>query len=437
MDQRKHTTRYPGVRYRDKQTESPDGKADRCFFIRYKRNRKVIEEAAGWASHGMNALKAHSIRAELLQNIREGKAPQTLKEKRQAEEQRQEAAALVVEQKKRDEYTFDQAAQAFFEWGRENKKSWRDDKSRYDNHVKDVICHLPMKDVSPLHLERIRSNMKKAVPYKNRRKTKTASSVNPGLSNKTIHLTLTLIRAIYRKHIAWGLYDGPVPTEKIKFPSLDNSRTRFLSYEEARLLLESLKKKSLAVYSQALLGLHCGLRFSEIANLRWYDVDLKHKIIYIRDAKGGKSRQAYITPAVEEIFILLDSIHGYKKDNLIFPDRSATKKNQVHVSSTFYRTIAELGFNEDINDRRQRVCFHTLRHTFGSWLAIQGTSLYEIKELMGHSTIQMTERYSHLLPSVKRDAVHRMAATFGEIMEAKENETTGGDEKTVDLNAQK
>ena len=84
--------------------------------------------------------------------------------------------------------------------------------------------------------------------------------------------------------------------------------------------------------------------------------------------------------------------------------------------------IQELGFNKGVANKRYNVSFHTLRHSFASWLAIQGTSLYEIKELLGHKSIEMTERYAHLIPSVKRKAVNRLAGTFKEQIEKSESE---------------
>lgn len=405
---------------------------DRCFFIRYKKNGHLMEEAAGWSSAKMSAAKANEIRAEITQNIREGRSPQSMKEKREIEERRQAEEVRQAELEKRQQFTFDEAAQAFLEWGRDNKKSWRDDQGRYENYIKPVIGHIPMRQVSPFHLEKIRSNMKKWVLYPNRKKQKTGAEKQIGLSEKTIHLTFTLVRSIYRKQMSWGLYDGPVPTERINFPGLDNARTRFLSADEASLLLKQLKKQSLPLYCQTLLGLYCGLRFSEIASLRWADVDMTHGVLYIRDAKGGKSREAYIPDALKNIFYLLDGGKDRKKKDLVFPDRSKERKKQKHVSSTFYRAVEKLGFNDGVKDRRQRVCFHTLRHTFGSWLAIQGTSLYEIKELMGHSSITMTERYSHLLPSIKRDAVNRMAETFDGVLNKEDTgEKEASDKKPV------
>jgi integrase len=341
----------------------------------------------------MNERKADAIRAELMENIRMGKRPQTLREKREVEQRQIEAEEAEAEQRKRDQITFDTAFQAFLKWGKTNKKSWKDDEGRYAGYVKKVIGNLSMKEIAPIHIERIRSNMKKQK-----------------LSEKTIHLTFTLIRAVYRKAAVWGMYSGEIPTSKVTWPSLDNNRTRFLSHEEAKQLLAAVKEKSLTVYHQCIFALHCGLRFSEIANLKWSDVDLKHGTIYIRDAKAGKSREAYITKTVQEILEFIRDVNQPGQDGLVFPAK--TGGPQQHVSTTFYQVVKDSGLNAGIQDRRRKICFHSLRHSFGSWLAMQGTSLYEIKELMGHSDIKMTERYSHLLPSVKRDAVNRMAETF-------------------------
>jgi integrase len=67
-----------------------------------------------------------------------------------------------------------------------------------------------------------------------------------------------------------------------------------------------------------------------------------------------------------------------------------------------------LKFNEGITDKRQKLVFHSLRHTFASWLAMQGTPIYTIAQLMGHKSITMSERYAHLSPDHKKEAVKNM-----------------------------
>ena len=197
-------------------------------------------------------------------------------------------------------------------------------------------------------------------------------------------------------------------TALIKLPSLDNKRTRFLSHGEARALLEELKKRSLQVHDQALVSLYTGLRFGEIASLKWGDINFEHGIIQVRDGKAG-SRQAFMTDGVKILFQARRS-KGAQPGELVFKSRKGVK--QGHVSSAFRRAVATLGLNEGKTDTRDKVVFHSLRHSFASWLVSQGTPLLIVKELLGHKTIAMTERYSHMAPDCKREAVNQLEITF-------------------------
>ena len=102
---------------------------------------------------------------------------------------------------------------------------------------------------------------------------------------------------------------------------------------------------------------------------------------------------------------------------LVFPGKGGSARRWV--SDTFERTVRDLGLNStgevqtladgkqvpvEISDTRQRVVFHSLRHTFASWLVQNGTPLYTVAKLMGHSTLEMTQRYSHLAPDTLRKA---------------------------------
>lgn len=85
-----------------------------------------------------------------------------------------------------------------------------------------------------------------------------------------------------------------------------------------------------------------------------------------------------------------------------------------HVSHNFTALADSLGFNDGVDDRRQKVVFHTLRHTFASWLALDGVDIYRIKELMRHKDLTQTMRYAHLLPSDARAAVERLCPPTGQ-----------------------
>ena len=159
----------------------------------------------------------------------------------------------------------------------------------------------------------------------------------------------------------------------------------------------------------SLMGLHTGMRAGEICALRWGDVDFDNGMINIPDSKSGRPRHVFMTDMVKKI---LDEKEQTNAGELVFQARGGGKVKDI--SKAFFRAVEELGFNEGIDDRRRRVTFHTLRHTFASWLAIQSTPIIEIKELLGHQTLVMTERYAHLIPDQKRAAVQNMAKAFSE-----------------------
>ena len=72
-----------------------------------------------------------------------------------------------------------------------------------------------------------------------------------------------------------------------------------------------------------------------------------------------------------------------------------------------------MGLNEGITDPRQKLVFHSLRHTYASWLVQGGEAVYTVQKLIGHSTLAMTERYSHLAPDHLRQAADRRDGKLG------------------------
>ncbi|MBF0225529.1 MAG: tyrosine-type recombinase/integrase [Desulfobacterales bacterium] len=90
---------------------------------------------------------------------------------------------------------------------------------------------------------------------------------------------------------------------------------------------------------------------------------------------------------------------------------SKKKRKIKEVSSTFDRAVEITGLNKGVSDPREKVVFHTLRHTFASWLVEKGEDLlYTVKKLMGHSALGMTERYSHLGDNTLQNAVKKLDA---------------------------
>ena len=153
-----------------------------------------------------------------------------------------------------------------------------------------------------------------------------------------------------------------------------------------------------------------GLRASEIFKLTWSQINLAHGIFNIIDSKG-KDRSVHMSERVKEV---MQSKTKGNSDELVYPGRENKKSTQI---SQVFRQAANKLFNQGVTDRRERVTFHTMRHTCASWMVRQGISLYLVQKVLGHSTIQVTEKYSHLAPDQLPLAVNAINKS---IMEHKE-----------------
>jgi integrase len=196
-----------------------------------------------------------------------------------------------------------------------------------------------------------------------------------------------------------GLIEKESPTRQVKKLKFDNKRIRFLTHDEAEALLKSLSGRSRQLHNMALLSLHSGMRAGEIFSLKWGNLDVEHGFIHILDAKGG-SRTGHMTEAVKRMF---QDMGQDEPNQLVFRDRNGEQIKQM--SKSFNRAVDDLGINAGVKDPGQKVLFHTLRHTYASWLVQQGQPLYTVQKLMGHASIAMTERYSHLAPDTLKAAV--------------------------------
>ena len=172
------------------------------------------------------------------------------------------------------------------------------------------------------------------------------------------------------------------------------------------LLLDEIKRRSIHWWRIALVSIHTGMRASEVFRLRAQDVDLKGSCINVKDAKGG-TRAAYLTPTAMQA---LAEILPIDPGALVFPSRTGGISREK--SETFDRSVATLGLNKGVTDNRDKMVFHTLRHTFGSWAVQRGISLYVVAELMGHSIVEITKRYAKLSPDQKRVAMTQVEEMF-------------------------
>lgn len=399
-------TKSRGVYIVTSETRVHKNKPDICFYIAFKLSGRLIWEKVGWFSDGYSEKLAAGIRSDRLRSIRHGDE---------------------LPQQKKSAITFQELAEKYLKWATTNKATAGvDDKSRYENHLKERFDNKRLDEINLLDLERFKLEMSKTKIHKDKT-----------ISPKTIAHCLALIRAMYNKAIDWNLYNGDNPIRKKRpgekkgiMPKVQNARDRFLTHEEAGILLNDLKRnhqikkeykerKDPKLHDMALLALHTGARAGEIFNIKLFDIDTDNSLITLRDTKNGETRYAPMTADVKAM--LQRRISEVKNEK----QKTKTDKSQnryifinqdgkkiTEVSNAFENVVDRLGFNKNIDDRRQKVVFHTLRHTFASWLAIQGTPLYTIAKLMGHKSLSMSERYAHLSPDHKKEAIKNFEIGF-------------------------
>ena len=200
------------------------------------------------------------------------------------------------------------------------------------------------------------------------------------------------------------------PALKVKKFREPRGRTRFLSDSEREKLLQA--STSLPKYPEMqiiiLIALTTGMRRGEILNLRWTDCDFKLRRLIIRDSKNSESRSV---PLAE---ITLNSLRTWGKvrpidaNSLVFPSHvNSNPSHHLSIDHAWQLIRTKAGL-EDFK-------FHDLRHTAASYLAMSGAGLREIGDILGHKSISMTMRYSHLTEDHKHRTVSRMVqAVFGE-----------------------
>lgn len=372
---KREKTKFIGVYRREATGRLFKSKPDICFDIAYRDNReekpKLIWEKVGWLSEGYSEKLADNVRSERLRAIRHGQD--------------------LPKEKKRTPL-FKTVWEKYIEWAETNKaRGARDDISLFKNCIEKALSEKRMNEISPFDLERLKTALLKK-----------------GYAPATVKHCLVLIRQVFNKALIWGMYQGGNPVKGVKMPTIQNERTRFLTREEAERLLKALSEMTRPdLHDMALLSLHTGMRAGEIFKLKGNDLDFQNNIIRIVDAKNKKTRHAYMTKTVREMLL---KRKPEAPENFVFPDRNG--KKIVSISQSFPKIIKKLGFNKNVIDDREMVTFHSLRHTFASWLAMQGESLITIRDLLGHKTTAMTERYAHLIPDHKRRAAVLLENNF-------------------------
>ncbi|MBC8466694.1 MAG: tyrosine-type recombinase/integrase [Deltaproteobacteria bacterium] len=404
-----------GIEYRKHKSKRHGVKFDRYFRGRYTVNRKTVTIGFGWESGGWTQVKCLSELESLKMAAKEGGAePVTLREKQEQSEKKREVEREKSKREAAENITFGQ----FFEetyWpvsqSSKKKESFRKEWGHFNNWIKPVVGDLPFKGISQIQAEKIKRNMQK----KKR-------------SPRTIEYVLATFRQVWNLAREEGLTFVDSPSKKVKIHKPDNERKRYLTDDEADSLLDALRVKSEQVYQISLLSLDSGCRFSEAVRLTWRGIDIEKGIITYSDTKMSGGTKSRVVPMTARLKVLFESMPRGGNQDLVFPDKKGYV--QEKISHSFYRVVNKLKLNKGITNPRDKVVFHTFRHTYASNLVESGVDLYPVQRLLGHSNSKMTERYSHLSSDTLKAAVEKMEEAK---REKKRNQDTK-DGKVVNLN---
>lgn len=196
----------------------------------------------------------------------------------------------------------------------------------------------------------------------------------------------------------WGWLEES-PMRKVKKPIEPRGRVRFLSDDERERLLEACENSDNSyLFPVVVLAISTGMRQGEIMGLTWDVVDLNQGRITLPDTKNKETR---VVPIVGKA---LESLKGHAKVKridtpLLFPGKANPRK-PMDLRSPWKRALTAA----KVDDFR----FHDLRHSAASYLAMNGASLAEIADVLGHKTLQMVKRYAHLSEAHTAGVVARM-----------------------------
>lgn len=226
-------------------------------------------------------------------------------------------------------------------------------------------------------------------------------------SHATVNRYLSALSHVFtiaKKEWRWAHENPVLDISRLKEP---RGRVRFLSDEERPRLLDICKKSNNHyLYTIVVVALSTGARKMEILNLKWGDVDLTRGIITIHETKNGERRALPLTSLALELIKQHSKVRAIHS-NYLFASRTLDKP--IEIKKAWESALKQA----EINDFR----FHDLRHCCASYLAMNGASLAEIAEILGHKTLQMVKRYAHLSDAHTSKVVARMnEKIFGEII---------------------
>lgn len=271
---------------------------------------------------------------------------------------------------------FDKLCDAYLEHSQATKvpQSHRRDRVSVKNLLR-AFKGKPIKKILPYEMEQYMSQRRKMV------------------KPATVNRELSCIKHMLNKAVNWRFlkYNALDVVKKFKEPP---GRVRWLTTEEANHLIANCRDYLKPI---VITALNTGMRKGELLRLEWNDVDLANRLITVRNSKNNESRSIPINETLYHLLADKKAKTGFK---LVFCHQDGSPFHEIYYG--FIAAVQRAGLSD--------FHFHDLRHTFASWLVMQGVDIRVIQVILGHKTIAMTMRYSHVSEKTLREAVEKIAS---------------------------
>jgi integrase len=213
-------------------------------------------------------------------------------------------------------------------------------------------------------------------------------------SNKSWNLLLGLVKSMLNKAVEWDIIESN-PIAKLKLLKV-NKDPHYFTLQEVQNLIEAAHP---VLKSAIIILVNTGMRRKELYQLKWPDILFKERLLIVRSTKGAttKTRETRSVPISDMLYKHLKTLYETHTSEFVWKPRNYHKES---LTKSFATLRQRLGL--------KRGNVHSLRHTFASYLAINGVTLRTIKDLLGHKNIQTTMIYAHLHPGVHKAAIEKL-----------------------------
>ena len=219
------------------------------------------------------------------------------------------------------------------------------------------------------------------------------------ISPVSVNIELRTLRAAFSTATRWKLIDDN-PWRKVSLVRIPERFPVHFSREDFSRLISLIREAWLK--DLVIVGVFSGLRRGELLNLTWNNVDFENRLLNVQSSesfktKAGKKR---FVPMNDVVYRLLRSKAQTMFGELVFNRRGSLIEGK-HVTRRFREYVRAAGLDRKLH-------FHSLRHTFATWLVREGVSTFEVQKLLGHSNISVTQVYAHLATPELHRAVSKI-----------------------------